>query len=175
MLSIKPITEQSKELIQIEEIYRRAFPANERKPLSPLLQDASGCSEIISFYDNALFCGFACLLTQKDLTHIIYFAIDDHLRGKGYGCAALTAMHEMKPNNRVIVDIEVEHIHALNNEQRRKRKAFYLRNGYIESGVEYNWQEESYEILVYGGTISKKEFFSFWKNVAFKNMKLSNY
>jgi len=175
MLSIKHITEHSKELVQIEELYQRSFPENERRPLAPLLQDTSGSSEVISFYDNTLFCGFACLLTQQNITHIIYFAIDDNLRGKGYGSAALTAMRELKPVNRIIVDIEMEEKYSLNNEQRKKRKTFYLRNGYIESGVEYGWRQESYEILVYGGTISKKEFHSFWKNVSFKNIKLSKY
>lgn len=175
MLSIKPITAQSKELVQIEELYRSAFPDHERKPLYPLLQDTSGCSEIISFYDKNLFCGFACLLNQRDLTHIIYFAIDDRLRKKGYGSAALTAMHDMKPFNRIIVDIEIENKQAANHEQRRRRKAFYLRNGYVESGVKYGWQSELYEILVLGGTISNKEFYTFWKNISFKNVKLSNY
>lgn len=175
MLRTKLITEQSNELAQIEEIYRNAFPDNERKPLSPLLQDTSGCSEVISFYDKDLFCGFACLLTQRDITHIIYFAIDDHLRGKGYGSAALTAMHEMKPLNRIIVDIETEKKLAFNNQQRRKRKQFYLRSGYIESGVKYNWRKESYEILVYGGTISKQEFDSFWKDISFRNAEMSKY
>lgn len=175
MLSIKHITEYAKELLQIEELYQRSFPENERRPLAPLLEDTSGSSEVIAFYDNTLFCGFACLLTQQDITHIIYFAIDDNLRGKGYGSAALTAMSEMKPANRIIVDIEMEEDHSLNNEQRKKRKIFYLRNGYTESEVKFSWRQESYEILVYGGTISKKEFNSFWKNVAFKNIKLSKY
>lgn len=175
MISIKHITEQSKELVQIEELYQRAFPDNERRPMAPLLQDTSGSSEVITFYDGELFCGFACLLTQGDITHIIYFAIKDNMRRKGYGSAALRAMREMKPANRIIVDIEAEKKHALNNEQRRKRKAFYLRSGYIESGVEYSWQKESYEILAYGGTISKQEFHSFWRNISFKNIKLSKY
>lgn len=175
MLNIKHITEQSKELVQIEKLYQNAFPDNERKPLASLIQDTSGSSEVISFFDEGLFCGFACLLTQQDITHIIYFAIEDKIRGKGYGSAALTAVSEMRPVNRIIVDIESVNKHALNNDQRRKRKTFYLRNGYTESGVEYGWQKESYEILVLGGNISKKEFHSFWKNICFKNIKLSQY
>jgi GNAT superfamily N-acetyltransferase len=175
MLIIKRITEQSEELPQIESLYERAFPENERRPLAPLLQDTAGNGEVIAFYDDTLFCGFACLLTYRDITHIIYFAIDDALRGKGYGSAALTAMRERKAGNRIIVDIEVEQMNASNNVQRKKRKDFYLRNGYVESGVKYNWRHEYYEILVCGGMLTKKDFHSFWKNIYFKNGKLSRY
>lgn len=175
MLIIQPITEQSKELIQIETLYQHAFPDNERRPLAPLLPNTSGHSEVIAFYDNTLFCGFACLLTYKDITHIIYFAIDDALRGKGYGSQALTAIHKAKPGNRIIVDIETENNYADNIEQRQKRKHFYLRNGYIESEVSYNWRDESYEILIYGGVLLEKEFDSFWENISQENNKLSQY
>ena len=109
--------------------------------------------------------GFACLLTIGDLTHIIYFAMDERLRGQGYGSVALAALHALKPQNRIIADIEQELPEAANNEQRRKRKSFYLRNGYVESGVELNWRKEAYEILVYGGTLTPKEFKAFWVNV----------
>lgn len=172
MLSIKHITEKSKELVQIESLYQRAFPDNEKRPLSPLLQDLSESSEVIAFYDNNLFCGFACLLTYRDITHIIYFAIEDTLRGKGYGSAALKAVSDMKKGKRIIVDIEVKKENAFNNEQRIKRKYFYLHNGYTESGVKYNWRHESYEILVRGGTLSKKDFQDFWENISFNNNDL---
>lgn len=175
MLTIKHITEQSEELIQIESLYERAFPENERRPLAPLFQDKSGNSEVIAFYDDTLFCGFACLLTYLDISHIIYFSTEDALRGKGYGSAALTLMSEMKGKNRVIVDIEVEKNDVSNNEQRKKRKDFYLKNGYTESKIKYNWRHESYEILVYGGVLSKKDFNNFWKNIYFKNNALSKY
>ncbi|MDD3174181.1 MAG: GNAT family N-acetyltransferase [Herbinix sp.] len=175
MLITKHITEQSKELTQIEILYQRSFPDNERRPLAPLLRDSSDNSEVIAFYDGTIFCGFACLLTYQDITHIIYFCIDDTLRGKGYGSEALAAMREMKSGNRIIVDIEIENEHALNNEQRIIRKKFYLRNGYIESDVKYRWRNESYEILVCGGIISKKEFHSFWKSIDLINNKLSIY
>jgi hypothetical protein len=43
----------------------------------------------------------------------------------------------------------------------KKRKAFYIRNGYTVSGVSYIWRQESYEILVNGGELSEKEFEGF--------------
>ncbi len=44
---------------------------------------------MLGFFDGEVFCGFASLLTYGDLTQILYFAIEDSLRGKGYGLQAL--------------------------------------------------------------------------------------
>jgi len=163
MFRTERVTEQSKDLTKIKRLYHLAFPANERRPLITLLQDASGVSDFMAFYDDDIFCGFACLLTYSDITHILYFAIDETLRGKGYGTMALKAMRRMKPNHRFIADIEVETPTADNNEQRRKRKQFYIGNGYIESEVAYGWRQENYEILVCGGSLTEKEFDDFWR------------
>ena len=54
------------------------------------------------------------------------------------------------------------------NEIRRRRKNFYLRNGYSETEVSYRWQDEAYEILVSGGELSKEDFGNFWKALGIK-------
>ncbi|HCL02060.1 MAG TPA: N-acetyltransferase [Lachnoclostridium phytofermentans] len=174
-LRIKIVTEQSKELPQIEKLYRAAFPDNERRPLAPLLQDDTGHGEVLAFYDGTCFCGFACFLTCGDISHIIYFAIEDFLRGKGYGTEALSAMFKLKKGKRIIVDIEVEDEHEVNNTQRQKRKQFYLRNGFCETEVKYRWRQESYEILSLGGIVSADEFRDFWEQIYSDSDALSIY
>lgn len=164
-LKIQTVLELSKELPQIEKLYCSAFPDNERRSLTPLLQDNTGHGEVLAFYDGSRFCGFACLLTCGDFSHIIYFAIEDTIRGNGYGTAALLAICKLKKGKRIIVDIEVEDEHELNNEQRHKRKQFYLHNGFCETKVKYNWRQEFYEILSYGGEMSEEEFVNFWKRI----------
>ena len=80
-----PVTEKLPDFGRITALYERAFPANERRPLHPLLNDTTGCSDFLAFYEDKEFVGFACLLTRRDITHILYIAIDEVMRGQGYG------------------------------------------------------------------------------------------
>ncbi len=166
-LETRRVTEQTKNLPEIQALYERAFPENERHPFPRLLLDQTGHIEIVSFWDKELFLGFAVLLTTLDISHIVYFAIEERLRNKGYGGLALQAVHRLKKGYRVIVDIERDLPQADNREQRQKRKQFYLRQGYRETEVKYRWRQEDYEILAYGGTLSDQDFSDFWENLQF--------
>ena len=88
----------------------------------------------------------------------------------GAGCVrasakALAAIGRIKSGMRIIVDIDREMPDCSENEIRRRRKNFYLRNGYFETEVRYCWQEEYYEILVSGGKLSREDFGNFSFNI----------
>lgn len=174
-MQIKHITAFSEDLPEIENLYKRAFPPNERKPLKNIVEDSSGVSDMIAFYDRDIFCGFAILLDYKDISHITYFAIEDNLRDEGYGSQALEAIKEVKKGKRIIVDIEMERADAPNSEQRKIRRKFYFRNGYKDTEVVYDWCGDTYEILCYNGTVTTEEFEQFWKGVRAKNKTLEGY
>lgn len=176
-MDIKKITNKSdeSELNKIKDLYESAFPPNERKPLNSLLADEGKSSDVLAFYEDDVFLGFACMLTSSDITHIIYFAIDDILRNQGYGTEVLKMIHSQYKNNRIIVDIELLSDGALNNIQRERRKVFYINNNYYESNVKYDWQGESYEILIYNGFINYVEFNKFWDDIYNENKSLSYY
>lgn len=162
MLEFRPVDKDSPELPLVAALYERAFPANERRPLMPLVEGLKGRSQVISLWWEDNFSGFLVLLTYKDIVHIIYFATEEKLRGNGIGTRALQKLSEIKNGCRIIADLEAEYPGADNNEQRRKRRCFYLRNGYSVSPVRYNWQGDPYEILISGGNITDEEFWEFW-------------
>lgn len=162
MLKALKVTGQSEIYNKVQKLYIKSFPENQRNPLEFLLNGYSNYGEILAFYENEIFCGFISILTYCDITHILYFAIEETMRGKGYGSRVLEIIREMKAGNRIIADLELVTDKASNNEQRRNRKGFYINNGYVESGVCYVWRDESYEILINGGEISEKEFEEFW-------------
>lgn len=49
------------------------------------------------FYEGEMFCGFMSLLTFGDISHIIYFAMNQSLRNRGFGSKALQLLRQMKP------------------------------------------------------------------------------
>ena len=165
MLTMKHVTSETKNLAEIRELYERAFPKNERRPFMELLSVPESPAETVALYDGEQFCGFAVFLNGVGISHIIYLAIEENLRNRGYSSSALQLLHEYKSGRRIMVDIELEKQNAKNNEQRRKRKQFYLRNGYKQTSIYYRWQKEDYEILAYGGNISEDEYDDFWEQL----------
>ena len=165
MLSMKSISNASEELKKARALYYRAFPKNERRSFPELVENRFGSTEVFCFYDGETFVGMACLLNTPTISHIIYLAVDESLRGNGYGSKALELLHQSKPGKKIMVDIEVPDVLAENVEQRRMRKKFYLRAGYEETPVKYEWRHENYEILSFGGQISEAEYDGFWEDL----------
>lgn len=160
---------------KIAELYERAFPAEERRPLEPLFADCSGCASVLSACSDGFFCGFLCTLQWEDLLHIIYFAVEEDLRGKGLGSEILRQLHAENPGMRVLVDIEEPTPSSENYAQRLKRKSFYLRGGYEENEIHYCWRGVDYTILSYGGAVTNEEFDAFWDAVTAAMPKLREY
>ena len=164
MITEKPITKGFQDYSKFIALYRSAFPRAERIPLRFLMsQDSS--STLNACYDGNTFCGFYSTLTFGDITHILFLAVDDTLRNCGYGSTFLELISHRYPQNRIILDIEAEDSAAQNHEQRIRRKAFYERNGYTESGIKYRWRGVPYKILIKNGTITEAEFDAFWENL----------
>ena len=159
------ISSTPEELKKAKALYYRAFPKNERRSFPELVENRFGGTEVFCFRDGETFVGMACLLNTQTVSHIIYLAVDEALRGKGYGSKALELLHQSKSGKKIMVDIEVPDEQTENAEQRRMRKKFYLRAGYEETPVKYEWRQENYEILSFGGQISGAEYDDFWENL----------
>lgn len=168
MFITKRIGPRSKDLGKTEKLYIESFPENERFSFKMMIKNENKSYETFGFYQDGVFCGFAILLNSLDISHILYIATLPELRGKGLGTKALSALERIKSGMRIIVDIERELPDCDENEIRRRRKNFYLRNGYSETEVRYRWQDEYYEILVYGGSLSREDFGNFWKTLGIK-------
>ena len=162
MLTLQPLTPASQHLPFVQALYERAFPANERRVFSDMLLDPSGICTVHGLFDGERCVGFTCTLLCIDIAHIIYFAIDEPLRGQGLGAEALRLLHTHYAPCRVIVDIERTGAVYPDNAVRLRRKAFYRRCGYRENPVYYRWQEEDYEVMSCGGAITYEEFCDFW-------------
>ena len=148
-----------------EKLYYGSFPENELRDLNDLMQDKSGAVEFIALYDGGVFTGFMTLLITSDIAHIIYFAIEENLRGRGCGSRALNAAAQRYPGRRIIVDVELPAENAPNRAEREKRVAFYKHNGYEETEVRYTWRGEDYVILSFGGTVTDADWHAFWREL----------
>ena len=162
-LKLVRLNESSPLLGEMMALYTRAFPANERRPLGVLLRDGTGAAEVLAVLKGDDFIGLAILLTWQDITHILYFAVLEELRGRGYGGEILRLIRDAHPNHRVIADLEAPFDEAPNLPERQRRMAFYERNGFSQTEIRYAWRGERYVIVSMGGDVSEDEFEHFWE------------
>lgn len=124
------------ELGFIKTLYFRAFPSQERKPFTLIRrQRAKGLLEVWTASDGGIPVGFAITAVSDSLVLLDYLAVSDVHRSKGLGSSILRALAEIYGDTPIFLEIEKPDIHAKNQSERLARKAFYLRNGYREAGI----------------------------------------
>lgn len=147
----------------IKRIYFEAFPKKERMPF-PMMVAMSKLwnTQFFSFYDGDVPCGFIYLASIGKIVFVMFFAVDKALRSKGYGSAILKDIKNKYPEKKIIVSIEPYEKDAPDIELRTRRKDFYMRNGYKETGYMMKLNGVVQEIIISNGTFVKREFRSFF-------------
>lgn len=133
---------------EINDLAVEAFPPEEYLAPNKLLEMSK--EEYFDFYyieDNNKFIGFAVIQTYKNLSYLFFLAIVKEYRSKGYGGKALKLIKETYPNKIQVVDFEMVDINSTNYPQRIKRRKFYLKNGYRETGFFLSYLGVDYEVF----------------------------
>ena len=150
MLSTISIHSSNADNPDLRRLYETAFPVEEQIPYNDLfyLLDALDI-DYTAYYDGEMLVGLTMVLHLPRFYWGWYFAVREELRGKGYGQGILTAVldkySEGKP---FIIDIESPlQPDAPNPEQRKRRHAFYLRNGLKDSGTYRTYHGITYTIM----------------------------
>lgn len=147
----------------IKRIYFDAFPKKERMPfLMMVAMSKLWNTQFLSFYDGDTPCGFVYFAHNSKIVFVMFLAVDESFRSKGYGSAILTEIKNRYPDKKIIVSIEPCDDKAPDIEIRKKRKAFYKRNGYCETGYMIKLSGVVQEIIITNGEFSKKEFLLFF-------------
>lgn len=133
---------------EIKQLYQRAFPAYERESWRwLLLKSWFKQADFLAFYDQDQFVGFAYVLHTKGLHYVLYLAVNDQLRSKGYGSRILAALKARYAGVPLALDIEEPDPTAANNRQRLRRLAFYRRNGFALTNKRMKDPEVTYRVL----------------------------
>lgn len=158
MLKTIQITKNSPCLKQVQALYERAFPKDEKAPFEDLLINAFlHRSTFLAFFDQDCFIGLSYIIRQDNLTYLFYLAVEESQRNQGYGGQILEMIQNLYPDDCLFLDIELVDPRASNLLQRKKRKAFYLKHHFISSGYTYHFHHVDYEILTYGQPFEAKK------------------
>ena len=169
MLTVKPITNSIKNdregFRHICNLYFSAFPRQEQAPLAFLINQAKkDAVKFYAFYDGDAFVGLTYTISFKDMTYLWYLAIRSDLRSKGYGSQIMQHLHELYPNNRIVLNLDVQDETALDSEIRKKRKDFYIKNGYSSTGYLCTFHGNKFDVMSTNGSVTFNEYLSLFKN-----------
>lgn len=153
---------------QIRALYHKSFPKCERKPFR-LMKYKQRQGDMDIWYivddDRDVFAGLAITMNSADKVLLDYFAIDENKRGMGYGSKALAALQNKYQGSRFFLEIESTFEEADNQEQRKRRKSFYLANGMQELGVFANVFGTKMELLGYHCKLTFEEYLEVYRDV----------
>jgi GNAT superfamily N-acetyltransferase len=145
---------------QMRKLYQTAFPVEEQIPYADLVRLIGEMPlDFTAYYDGEELIGFTIVYPRRPYNWFWYFAVRDELRGKGYGQEILTGLIERYKDRPCILDMESPEQLCDNIEQRKRRHAFYLRNGFRDTNVFRTYDGITYTIMMIGeGTFTKHDY-----------------
>lgn len=147
----------------VKNIYFESFPKTERMPFSMMVAMSKlWNTDFLSFYDDDKLCGFVYLAHNRKIVFVMFLAVDKTLHSKGYGSAILQEIQNRYPNKKIVISIEPCDNNAPDIAVRTRRKNFYLRNGYKETGYMIKLSGVVQELIVCNGEFDIKQFRTFF-------------
>ena len=131
------------EIASVYDLYmKKDFPANELKPFSIIEKSLEkGQYFCCGIFNGDKFCGYACFVTllteSKEYCLLDYFAVISDMRGQGIGSEFLRLLKDILKGTEMVI-CEAENPSGSEEDEliiRQRRVNFYLRNGFVETGV----------------------------------------
>ena len=122
---------------ELRRLYESAFPREERIPWEDLLRLVREMPlEFAEYRDGEELLGLTIVYPRPRLSWFWYFAVPEEKRGRGIGQSILSALLARYEGRSAVLDMEdPAQPGAPNAAQRLRRRDFYLRNGFRETGV----------------------------------------
>ena len=142
-MRLKTVTRCSEDIKALEKINEEAIPASERNTLDDMLSTGA---ELIGIYAENEPIGFLVIRKYNKICYLAYLAVKQELRSNGIGSAALKALIAEYNDYQVVVEFEAPTAHSENDDIKLRRKHFYLKNGFNETGWVTYYDETEFEI-----------------------------
>ena len=137
---------------QLKGLYETAFPDDEKIPWGHLMRLIDEMQlDFTACYEGTTLIGFTIVYPHKPFNWFWYFAVKEELRGRGFGQRMLTRLVERYRGQNCVLDMESpEQKDCDNVEQRSRRRAFYLRNGFRDTHLFKRYDDIEMTIMVMG-------------------------
>lgn len=149
--------------IQIYLLYHKAFPKNEKKPFSRILNTyQKGKADVWYLSYKGHFAGLAITINSPDTILLDYYAISPRMRSHGIGSRVLRSMQNHYAPKGLLIEIESCTSDASNLKERTRRKEFYLRNRMIPLDIDVLLFGVEMELLGYNCQVDFSKYRSIY-------------
>ena len=150
-LQSREVTRRLPQYREVIDLYRRAFPPEERLPLwhmrlMALRRDVG----FRAWLDDGALVGLTYTVDSPATVWLFYLAVNDSVRSRGYGSRLLNGVRRHAAGRTVVLELEPLDDGAPNLEQRRRRLAFYERGGFALTGYRIHEGDQSYSVMADG-------------------------
>lgn len=151
-------------LTQVRELYEKTFAEEEQKPFRLLTQKRKEGTLHIYAIEGKLreFVGLMVTVNVGDCVLIDYMVILPERRGKGAGAEALEALRQKYPDCRIIANSEDTERAKTPEDERVRKKEFFLKNGFELQPFRSSVIWVRYEVLA-TAPITFEEYFEIYR------------
>lgn len=142
MIELKRVEKNSGYKEILEKINIEAIPECERNSLDDLIDTGA---EVLGIFLGSLPVGYFVLREYRSIIYLAYFAVSRELRSKGIGSEALKTLICQKKGFQIVVEFESPP-GSEKDDMAARRRDFYLRNGFCETGWYTFYDETEFEI-----------------------------
>ena len=140
-------------------INEEAVPECEMNYLDALYaSDTSEKLDMLGIYDNDTIVGFFTVRKYANIRYLAYFAVSREKRSSGIGSQAIQLLKERYNDTQIVTEFETPDISCDNNAMRLRRRDFYLRNGFYETGWYSFYDDTEFTIACSEPVFNKEEF-----------------
>lgn len=133
---------------RVNALYTDEFPREDKFAFDAMCRFAAdGGAEFFAYLDEGEFCGFSYTLKAEKYLFVLYIAMEEAKRSKGYGSRIMKRLADENPDLDLVLGIELPYKDAPNAEQRYRRRDFYERNGFWCTGDVYGVDDDLYLIM----------------------------
>ena len=165
MITLKPVYQTDPDKEVLDRINRATFPDYERAELDELYDsDPDGMLDVLAICEDAVPVGFFAVRKFENLRYVAFFAIDEALRNRGLGSCALKLLLSYYSGCSLVLEFETPNESAPDNDIRLRRRAFYLRSGFFDTGWHLSYDGMELSVACSNGDFDKPAFerFIFW-------------
>ncbi len=145
---------KSENIENLKDIYYDSIPDNERIEFRDMIKLSFPNSRLLGVFDKKMLVGFTYLCVCNDFVYIVYLAIQKSKRNKGLGSKVLKKLENIYKNKSFVLCVEKP---KNNNDIGSRRIEFYKRNGFLISGLEFNYYGVDFQVM-FNGEFNKVEF-----------------
>lgn len=161
-MKLRKLTIDSPDIQVLEEINEEAIPECERNSFKDLMDTGA---TILGIYEDGPV-GFMVVREYKTILYLAYLAVNSTLRSKGIGGSALKCLVSNNADRMIVVEYEAPDPSSAENELNIRRKGFYKRNGFYETGYFTFYDDTEFEIGCAGMEFNVKLFGEFTEHLS---------